>query len=311
MPKSPPSGRALNNVINMDINGIPVPVRLFSAINKSDNVERHQYLPIPVLDEQGNPKTQTIKVEVDGQEVDKEVPVVENLRVGQVKSNRETKEPLTDDEIAQVETKVVTEYGPVYLEDHEVEQLFSLRKDTLEIFSFQPQHIFHQGNYVPNNLMYIEPQVTGTGKSKGPMQFSVKMLATLFKAMREEGVVAVGELTTRGVPKPVVLTADGALWQVYHTNEVREQREPAEVALDDAEIAMMRTLITNLHTTEVADLTNERDRLIQDFADKKAKAGDFGRPDADTYVAPEPKEPQVNLLAMLAASVETAKAKAS
>lgn len=311
MPKSPPSGRALNNVINMTIEGIPVPVRLFSGLNKSDGPERHQYLPVPVLGEDGEPKTQTIEVEVDGEKTEKEVPVVNNIRVGQIKSNRDTKEPLNDDQIAQIESKTETEFGPVYIEDHELEQLFTLKANSLEIFTFQPQHLFHQGNYVPNNIMYIEPQVSGSGKSKAPMEFSVQMLATLFKAMREEGVVAVGELTTRGVPKPVVLTADGALWQVYHTNEVREQRPQAEVVLVEAEVDMMRTLIDQIRTTEVFDLTDERSTLIQDFAEKKAKAGDFGRPDADTYVAPEPKEPSVNLLAMLAASVENAKSKAS
>jgi hypothetical protein len=58
------------------------------------------------------------------------------------------------------------------------------------------------------------------------------------------------------------------------------------------------------------ELEDKRTALIQSFADEKAKAGDFGQPEAPEEV--EESAPAAgSLLAALTASVEQAKAAAS
>lgn len=286
MPKAKPSTRSSGQV-TLSFGLVNIPLALYSGTDKASGVERHEYL--------------VVETEVDGEKV------IENHLIGRGNIDKTTGELLTEDEKPLVQKKVETEYGPVYVEDHEIEQLFTLEPDTLKVLEFEPQHLFHQGNYVPRDRMFVEPQKAGTGSKKAPMPIAVKLLGTLLKGMREEGTIAVCELTTRGTPKPCILTPDGVLWLVYPTNAVREQRELPEADLVDAEVNMMRGLIATMTKTEVADLTDYRSELIQNFANEKAENGDFGKTD-DTYVATAPAAPQVDLMAMLAASVEQAKA---
>lgn len=304
MTMSPPSSRALDD-ITLTCQLLTIPCRLYSGTDKAAGVNRHEYLEVPVLDDQGN---QVKKVLDDGTEV----PVFENHAIGRApydKDNPDSNEVLSAEDRGKVQRKVETEYGPVYVEDHEIETLFTLDRKTLKINEFQPQHIFHQGNYVPRDVVHLEPaRVGGSGKNKKDFQpFAVKLLATLFEGMRKEGVVAIGELTTRGVPKPVIITPDGKVWVLYHTNEVREQREFPEVETTDAEVGMVRSLIDQMKSTEVADLTDFRSDLINNFAAEKAAAGDFGRSE-DTHVEAAPAAPTMDLTALLQASLDAAKA---
>lgn len=278
--KAAPSDRASGHV-TLSFGVVAIPVSLFSGTVSDHGITRKEYLP----------------VEVDGK--------VEDHPVGRGQIDKVDGHLLTDAEKMRVVKKIETEYGPVYVEDHEIEQLFTLTPDELKITEFQPQHLFYQGNYVPKGLMFVEPSKDKT-KKKAYIPAATKVLTALLKGMREEGVVAVGELTTRGVPKPCILTPDGAVWLVYHTDAIREQREWPEAELNEAEIGMMRSLIGTLKKTEPADLTDFRSELIQNFAEEKAKAGDFGA-SVDTYVATAPTEPAVDLMSMLQASIEAAK----
>jgi non-homologous end joining protein Ku len=298
MPKAKPSQRALNKDVTLSFGFVNIPVNIFGGTDSNHGIERHQYLPV---------KTGTQKVtKDDGTEV--EVDVFEDHPVGRGEIDKTTGELLDYSQKAQVVKKIETEYGPVYVEDHEIEKLFTLEPDTLKITTFQPQHLFTQGNYPPKTVMQVEPTKMTTGKSKGSYNAAnLKAYATLLKAMREEGVVAVGELTTRGTPKPVVLTPDGLLWQVWHTDAVREQRELPEVDLVDAEVKMLGQFIQTMKSTEILDLSDTRSELIQNFANEKAEAGDFSKT-ADTYTGPKAAEADSNFLAMLQASIDAAKA---
>lgn len=307
MPKAAASTRSSGQV-NLSFGLVNIPVALYSGTVSSHGLERHEYLSIPVMEDDGNggqrQKTREIEQE-DGSK--KEVPVFEDHLIGRGKTNKATGELLRPEEQGLVQKKIETEYGPVYVEDHEIEQLFTLEADTLKITTFQPQHLFYQGNYVPKSILFVEPQKSGSGAKKAYMPVATKLMATLFQGMREEGVIAVGELTTRGVPKPCILTPDGALWLVYHTDALREQRPLPEVEVVLAEVQMMRSLIGALNTTDVLDLTDTRSELIQNFANEKAAAGDFGKSD-DTYQPAPAADASVDLMSLLAASVEAAKA---
>lgn len=287
MPKAAFSTRTLHKDITLSFGLVNIPINVFTGTVSSSSgdvgVSRHEYLP-----------------------VEKEDGTTEDHPVGRGAVDKVTGALLGPDEIAKVVKKIDTEYGPVYIEDAEIEKLFTLEPDTLKIHTFQPQHLFHQGHYVPKSLMFVEPNKTGTGKKKGFNAATLKLFGTLLKAMREEGVIAVGELTTRGVPKPVVLTPDGALWQVWHTDALREQRELPEFDLNPAEVTMMGSLINAMKSTEPRDVSDVRSELIRNFATEKAEAGDFEKP-VDTYAPKGAVEAAPDLMAMLAASVEAAK----
>lgn len=275
--KAQPSGRSLNKV-NLSFNLINIPTTLYTGTVSDHGIKRKEFV---VTDEGESP-------------------------VGRGSINKDTGELLEPG--AQIVKKIDTEYGPVFVEDHEIEALFTLQPDTLIIKEFEPQHNFHQGHFVPSSLLYVEPRKGESGKAKGkPDPVATKLMATLFKAMREQNAMAVCELTTRGKPKPCVLMPDGRLWLVYHTDAVREQREFPEAEVVDAEVAMMGTLIKTVWEDQPLDFTDERTALIQAFADEKANAGDFGKPEeGERVVAAAPAA--MDLTALLAASVEAAKA---
>ncbi len=302
MSMSPPSSRALDE-ITLSFNLVTIPCRLYSGTDKEGGVKKREYVEVPVMNPDGTPKTRVV-IGDDGTATD--VPVVENHTVGRAFWDKDADEKI---EFSDIKRKVETEYGPVYVTDAEVETLFTLEPKTLKILNFQPQHLFHQGNYVPKDMIHLEPaRVGGSGKNKRDHNpVAVKLLATLFEGMRKEGVVAVGELTTRGVPKPVILAPDGKVWVVRPTNEVREAREFPPVQTADAEVTMMRSLIGTMKVTEVTDLTDKRSELINAFAEEKAAAGDFGLA-KDTYVEATPQAPAMDLTALLQASLDAAKA---
>lgn len=304
MSKQNPSSRSTGKV-TLSFGLVNIPIALYTGVDAGAGVERHDYLPVPVPDPD-NPDQQLVRkvTQDDGTEI--EVPVFEDHLIGRGNTDKTTGALLTLEEKQRVLNKVSTEYGPVFVEDHEIEKLFTLENNTLKINEFQASHFFHRGEYVPKKLMFVEPDKSGTGSKKGYMPVAVKLLNLLLESMRDEGVVAIGELTTRGKPKPVILDARGQLWEVYNTDALREQRELPEVELADAEIQMMRGLIESMTTEEVADLTDTRSALIQGFAEEKAAAGDFGKPVDDSEVN-VPAEPAMDIMSMLSASVEQAK----
>lgn len=284
MPKSPASNRAFRKVdlAATAANGIRInlPVEVYGGTVSDHGITRHQY----------------VTVEVDGE--------TEDHPVGMKPYDKVTGEDVERDQIIK---KIDTEYGEVFVTDGEIEQLFSLEPDSLTVKTFQPIHLFHQGTYVPKNLYYVAAQKGKKGTKSVPSPANQQALAAFLKALREEGAMAVCELTTRGTPTPCILLPDGTLWTVYHTDALREQRPAPEIEVNPDEVNVLRQMVIQGNfTTEEVDLTDERSALIQDFADKKAEAGDFGR--TEETVVPERAPTSGNLLAALTASVEAAKA---
>jgi len=276
MPKANPSSRSSGNV-SLSFGVISIPTTLYGGTVADHGIKRNEYV---VTDDGDHP-------------------------VGRGQIDKATGELLAHG--AEIVKKIQTEYGPVYVEDHEVEELFQLNPNTLVIKEFEPQHLFHQGHYVPKGLLHVEPHKTGSGSKKGPDPIATKILGTLLKAMETENAMAVCELTTRGVPKPAVLMSDGRLWLIHHTDATREQRELPEAPLLEAEVTMMGSLIKALWSDTPLDFTDERTALIQGFADEKAAAGEFDKPAGAILVEAAAPAATPDLMAMLAASVESAK----
>jgi non-homologous end joining protein Ku len=301
MSKQAPSTRATAHS-QFSVGLVNIPVSIFSGIDSKSGVTRKQFIPVPVID----PATGKQKIEVVTKEdgTTEEVPIFEDHPVGSQPYDKDTGETVAHSE---VQRKIETEYGYVYVDDHEIEQLFDLVPKSIIVKAFQPQHLFFQGNYVPRSIGYVEAsKIPGKGGKKVDNVAGQKAFAMVLKAMREEGAMALVEVTDRGVPKPAVLMPDGSLWYLYHTDDLREQRPLPEIEVEAPVVAQARVLIKTLWDDTVQDLTDERAALIQAFADEKARAGDFGR----SVEAEEPQVPQSDssdLMAMLAASVEVAK----
>lgn len=277
MPKQAPSNRAAGKV-NLSFGIVNIATTLYTGTVSDHGITRKEYVSTPEGD---HPCGRGVIDKVTG----------ELVEVG-----------------SEVVKKIETEYGPVYVEDAEIEKLFQLAPDSLVVKEFQPQHLFHQGHYIPKGLQFVEPRVVGTGRKKGPDPVATKLLLTLLKGMREQNALAVCELTTRGVPKPCILMPDGRLWHVYHTDATREQRELPEAPIVDAEVQMLGSLIKTMWSDQPADLTDERSTLIQAFADEKAAAGEFDKPEVDATVSAPAPAATPDLMALLSASVEQAKA---
>ena len=277
MPKANPSGRSSGNV-NLSFGVINIPTTLYSGTVSDHGVKRNEYLVVE-----------------DG----------EDHPVGRGQIDKTTGELIPPG--STIVKKVQTEYGPVFVEDHEIEELFQLLPDTLVVKEFEPQHHFHAGTFVPSGLMYVEPRKVGSGSKKGPDPVASKIIVTLFQAMKAQNAMAVCELTTRGKPKPCILMPDGRLWLIHHNDATREQRDLPPVEVNEAEVQMMGSLVQALWADEAIDFVDERSALIQDFADKKARAGDFGKPeeDAGRTVAPATTAAP-DLMALMAASIEAA-----
>ena len=71
---------------------------------------------------------------------------------------------------------------------------------------------------------------------------------------------------------------------------------------------MMGSLIQTMWADEALDFVDERSALIQGFADEKAAAGDFDKPAEIEREEVATPAATPDLMALLAASVETAKA---
>lgn len=319
MSKAPASTRATDHA-QLSFGLVSIPVSVFTGTVSDQGIKRKEFVSVPVmepvlsnttgqpfLDRAGAPieLPQTVELITDDGEIT-QVEVVEDHPVGRMAQDKVTGEPLPYG--AEVVRKIDTEYGFVFVEDQEIEQLFEITPKSIVVKTFQPLHLFTSGrNYVPKSLYFVEPAKLTSGKKKVANPQAQKLLAMVFKGMREEGVMAVVEFTTRGIPKPGILLPDGSLWLVYHTDALREQRPLEEVPINEALVTQARTLIqANLSDTPL-DLTDKRSELIQDFADKKAAAGDFGRttvePDEGFEVAATDDS---ELLAMLQASVDAA-----
>jgi non-homologous end joining protein Ku len=278
---------------------VNIPVDVWSGTVNDHGISRKQFVSVPVMETVPDPDDPTKTIEV--QKTDDEGNLLfEDHPVGVKPYDKETGE---DVDRSQIVKKIATEYGFVYVEDQEIERLFEISPRSLRVIGFQPLHLFYRGNYVPKGLAFLEPSKLAVGKKKVPNKAAAKSLTMLLTAMREESALAVIEYTNRGTPQPAILLPDGTLWAVYFTEELREQRELPEVPVAENEVAMGRTFIKAMWTTDPMDLEDKRTALIQAFADEKAAAGDFGRPEVDEDVEEVQDEGTSDLAAALAASL--------
>lgn len=304
MPKAAPSTRAYEHAL-LSFGLINVPVSVFNGVVSDHGIKRAEFITVPVLDESGKEIFDDVTDEATGEV--RKVQRFEDHPVGRMAKDKLTEQPIPPG--TPVVRKVATEYGYVEVADHEIEHLFQLEPKTLAIKTFQPRHLFDQGHYVPRSLYYVEAAKLKVGTKKMDNIKAQQALSLLLGAMAQENAIAVVEFTTHGQPKPAILLPDGTLWLVYHTDALREQRPLPQFELADAVLEQGRMLIKQSWSESPMDLTDQRSALIQQFAEEKAAAGNFGAAPAPEVETDVETVDGSDLLAMLTASVQQAQGK--
>jgi non-homologous end joining protein Ku len=202
--------------------------------------------------------------------------------------------------------KTDTPDGPVFIADHEIEALCQVVPKTITVKEFQPEALFLDGTYVAKTLYSVEPSKIVDGKRKVDNPNAQKAWTAILAGMKAEGALAVVEVVTRGTPKPGVLLSDGTLWIVYSDDQIREKRPVSTIDVPPELAEQGRALVQSMWGTEPLDLTDTRSAAIQEFANAKAAAGNFGETEAPVLVETPAPEP-VDLIALMAASIAAAK----
>ncbi len=274
MTRSPAATRAYESAATLSCGLITIPLAVYTSTVSSHGIKRKEFT------KDGHP-------------------------VGRALLDKETNQVVTSDQVVR---KIETEHGFVHVEDHEIEKLFTITPKTLTVKAFQPQHLFYSGAYVPKAPYCVEVPKQKIGSKKVPNAAGEQALALLLGAMEAENALAFVEFTTRGVPKPAVLLPNGQLWLVYHEDELREQRPLPQFDVPEALLQQGVSLVKAFWQDDPVDTTDERTALIQGFADEKAAAGDFDKPEEEAAAEQAPVAPVTDLAALLAASVQAAKA---
>lgn len=309
MPKQPASTRAYEHA-SLSFGMIDIPLSIYNGVVSDHGIKRGMFTTAPVMEVvDGEEVQKKVKVEKEDGSFE-ERPVFEDHPVGYGNIDKVTEALVPPGQ--GVIKKVRTEYGDVFVEDHEIERLFEILPKTIMVKEFQPQHLFYQGHYVPKSLYFVEVAKTKIGSRKVENTRAQTNFGVILAAMKANNLMAVVEFTTRGVPKPAVLLPNGTLWIVYHTDELREQRPLPEIEVpSEVAKAAYDQYIKPYYGESPLDLTDKRTALIQEFADEKAKAGEFGKAEEPEVIAAPQSADGPDLMSMLAASVEAAKAQQS
>lgn len=210
-----------------------------------------------------------------------EVPGEPDHEVGYASYDKQTGTILSRDQVVK---KVATELGFVFVEDSEIETLLDLDPRSITINSIHPMAHWLDGPLMSRTVWTLDATPKTVGKRKVPNRRDRIALRALLDALTERAAFGLGEMVLRGVPKPVVLLPNGELHQVRFAEEMREPRTMAPLAdadlphLDQVRRALGPLLDEFWSSAPVAEPSDVRTALIQQFADNKARAGDFGKP---------------------------------
>lgn len=196
--------------------------------------------------------------------------------------------------------KVATAHGLVDLDDYEIEAaIVGGNPGTADVLAVHPYALFDQGDYVPSGLIW---QVRGDAKAGG-----VKPLALILAALDADSRFLLLRWVRGGSAYIGALFADGTLYGLRWTDEVREVATLPHVDLTDREVELARELLTDAFSVSPLVL-NHPHEVVRAAAEAKALALAEGKDIVLPKAAPTTAPQAANLEALLAKSVEAAKA---
>ena len=187
--------------------------------------------------------------------------------VGRVNVIRDTDPPEIVDE--RPLRCIETEHGLVELTDGEIKECFDLPEKEARVLTFLPLHVMGSGRYMPETMLQVRP---AKGKQKGTFDpAAAKIFTTLMKAMRQEQVFALVELSLSGQPSYGALLPTGRLYRLLFDDEVREDLPMPDFDVNLEDVERIRSIMEVSPTPPA--LTNEHRQLLVAYVEKKATEG--------------------------------------
>lgn len=242
---APPPNRAILST-TIALGAIVIPVQLFSAHDEGAKIKRAEYT-------------------TDGEKVG---------RVAAVKDEN-------GDLIRLVEPHEITkafqsENGLVDLSDEEIAAVLQSGTGVSETLCFLPNALLHDGTYQVERSYQVRPAKTKRGRNKVDDPKVNKVFALMAKALHDEQVFALVEVTLSGAPHYAAIMSTGddmVLMTLKYDEEIREPLPMPQFDFTEEEMTMAKTLIQFSLKSEGPELTNVAAEKIREYANVKAQTG--------------------------------------
>lgn len=218
-----------------------------------------------------------------------------DIPVGRVSVRRDTNEPV---DVAAVTRMAQADDGTwVVLDDHEIATATAGLSGDCDVVGFIP--VTDAGQYLTDGLYQVRPKNGKRGNAAATAAFGL-----LLAGMNERKVHALVHVTMRGVPRYALLTTDGDLLPIVTADGIRQARDLPDTQPTKAEVDMACALIDaiGIDTPVVVDDSAPK---VRAYVNDKAATGGVNQ----TGVSPAATPTVVDLAALLAASIDAAKAK--
>lgn len=194
---------------------------------------------------------------------------------------------------------VETPDGLVEITDAEIQSILAAENGTCEFLGFLSVDKFH---YSTEKQYQVRPQ-----KVKGTKQPHEKPFMLIMEAMRETDTVALISFVNRGRTRYAAIGADGTMVTLRYDEEVREERPLPQVELSEPEKAMGKTFVDTFKVDDAPVFHDDDSAKVMQFAIDKAKTlAEGGEVVLPTAAAAETVAPGMDLMAMMAASLQAA-----
>lgn len=206
---------------------------------------------------------------------------------------------------ADIVKKYASDNGLVDLADDEIDSVLSITPGVADLLAVLDFAFLDGGDYVPNGKVWqIRAAKLGSGRAAKANPGGEKAFALLLAALEAEESFALIRFSRAGTVYLGALLPDGRLVGLYHDDEVRESRPiPAQDTVSAEEVALARTLLAGAKSDVRVDVVNDSVAKVAAYANEKAAGVE--RPAAEVVPA---QAPAADLIALLTASVEAAKA---
>lgn len=272
---APPPTRAILST-TIALGAIVIPVQIFSGQDEGGKIKRQEYT-------------------ADGEKVG---------RVCAVKDANGDLVRLVDN--SEIHKMFPSDEGLVELSDEEIAAVLQRGTGVSDTLCFLPNSYLRDGTYSIKNQYQVRPAKAQRGRNKVDDPKVNKVFALMAKALRDEDVFALVELTMSGTPQYAAITAtddDMTLYTLKYDEEIREPLPMPSFDFSEEEMTMAKTLIQFARRQDAPALENSSAEKIREYANVKAKTGQIVQVQDPASVAAGEAH---DLLAQLTAAVEAA-----